>query len=583
MGRRNKGRGSNKKKRGGKSKQQSHEHNNNNNEEGASDTIVPQAFEEELPDELRFNVGDRVDCHMGDDTWASGTIIMTNWENDMGDIFPYRIRLDNGMITYAPVDMDDCIKRSSTHAVDVNVFKVGSRVECLRNGIWSIGTVTNRHQSWLEDDPVGSAPYYIRFDSQPGISAFFLGPASGIKSSKAEQMMDAELRFGVGDRVECSVGDDRQNVRKWLPGTIIKTHYKEPTFGDGFVAPYQIRLDIGRLIYAPADEDSTIRKIDSPAPACWICYDDEQTEHNKIVRECACRGEENGYVHLGCLAKLAIAKAGNKYQEGIDDENPFNRCITCKQEFRTDSESFSALAKRCMGEYGDKMGNPWYGTATSMIIRLMIMESRSYEEDSGRYDFAEKMLLNRCDAIIQCINLGGPNTPHLMLDLSRLYDVLAIVHEEKGELDKMKETLDRSLRLIVSLENGTPSRRKIKILSSLAKHACLVGDTIVAVKHYEKCISIMRGQAKENDILLATLLLKSGNLELELGNTERGIEQISESVDTMTTVYGCDDELVSKLGSSFDKICEGDLRSIPKALLVRVDFPRAPLYSSRSF
>jgi len=103
-----------------------------------------------------------------------------------------------------------------------------------------------------------------------------------------------------------------------------------------------------------------------------------------------------------------------------------------------------------------------------------------------------------------------------------------------------------------------------------------VGDTNVAVKHYEKCISIMRGQAKENDILLATLLLKSGNLELELGNIERGIEQISESVDTMTTVYGCDDDLVSKLGSSFDKICEGDLRSIPKALLVRVDFPRAP-------
>jgi len=233
-----------------------------------------------------------------------------------------------------------------------------------------------------------------------------------------------------------------------------------------------------------------------------------------------------------------------------------------------------------MREHGDKIGNPWYGTATSMFIQLLIMESRSYEEDSGRYDFAEKMLLNRCDAIIQGINLGGPTTPHLMLDLSRLYEVLALVHEEKGELDKMKQTLDQSLRLIVSLENGAPSRRKIKILSSLAKHACLVGDTNDAVKHYEKCISIMRGQAKENDILLATLLLKSGNLELELGNTERGIEQISESVDTMTTVYGCDDELVSKLGSSFDKICEGDLRSIPKSLLVRVDFPRAPPYLS---
>jgi len=435
MGRRNKGR-STKKKRGGKSKQSTPK---NNNEEGAS--------EEERPDELRFNVGDRVDCNIEDNTCLSGTVIMRNWEDDTGDIFPYRIRLDDNWITYAPVDTDNCIKRSSTLAVDVDAFKVGSRVECLRNGTWSTGTVTKCHPYWLDDDPVGSAPYYIRFDSQPGISEFFLGPANGIKSSKVEQTTDAELRFNVGDRVECAVGsprDQNSNSRRWLPGTIVKQWYSEVTFGDNFLAPYQIRLDIGRLIYAPADEDVTIRKYDYPAPSCWICYDDEQTEHNKIVRECACRGEENGYVHLGCLAKLAIAKAGNKYLD-IDDENPFDRCITCKQEFRTNSKSFSALAKRCMAEFGDEIGNPWYGTATSMFIRMMIMESRSYEEDSKRYDFAEEMLLNRCDAIIQCINLGGTNTPHLMLELSRLYDVLAIVYEEKMELDKMKETLDKSL------------------------------------------------------------------------------------------------------------------------------------------
>ena len=109
MGRRNKGRGSTKKKRGGKSKQQSSPKNNNDGEPPHNTTSTP------APNlsELRFIVGDRVDCHLGDDIWASGTVIMRNWEimEEDGDgelkIVPYRIRLDDGNSIYAPVDTDD--------------------------------------------------------------------------------------------------------------------------------------------------------------------------------------------------------------------------------------------------------------------------------------------------------------------------------------------------------------------------------------------------------------------------------------------------------------------------------------------
>ena len=177
--------------------------------------------------------------------------------------------------------------------------------------------------------------------------------------------------------------------------------------------------------------DATIRKSNTPAPTCWICYETEQSKSNIIVRECACRGESNGYVHVDCLVKLAIAKADNKHQEGIDDENPFTQCITCKQEFRKASLSYHYLAAGCF---------------------------------------------------------------------------------------------------------------KAFVLSSLATHAYLVGNTSAAIERSEECISLTRGQAKESDMLLATLLIRSGNLELELelGNTERGFEQFSESVNIMTVVYGRD-------------------------------------------
>ena len=191
MGRRNKGRGSSKKKRGGKS-QRSISTPKNNNEEGAS--------EEERPDELRFNVGDRVDCNIEDDTCLSGTVIMRNWEDDTGDIFSYRIRLDDNWITYAPVDTDNCIKRSSTLAVDVNAFKVGSRVECLRNGTWSTGTVTHCNPDWLDVDPIGSGPYMIQYDSEPlGDELLFWGPGNYIKQSKAEQIVEScDLMWAIG-------------------------------------------------------------------------------------------------------------------------------------------------------------------------------------------------------------------------------------------------------------------------------------------------------------------------------------------------------------------------------------------------
>jgi len=179
------------------------------------------------------------------------------------------------------------------------------------------------------------------------------------------------------------------------------------------------------------------------------------------------------------------------------------------------------------------------------------------------------MFVNRLND--KSVQLSYREAFQLMLDHARLMYDVSFVYEEKGELDTMKKVLDKSLSLIKKLEKGTPSRRKVNILSSLATHAHLVGDLNVAMERYEECISLTRGQAKENDILLATLLLKSGNLELELGNTERGIEQITESVDIMKVVYGRNHIKVVQFAECLDTIQKGRLEKIPKKLM-RLDF-----------
>ena len=66
------------------------------------------------------------------------------------------------------------------------------------------------------------------------------------------------LRFSPGDRVECNVGT-------WAPGKVLRLWYQEQGMPEP--APYQIELDDGRFIFAPADVDECVRALSTPTPA----------------------------------------------------------------------------------------------------------------------------------------------------------------------------------------------------------------------------------------------------------------------------------------------------------------------------
>lgn len=70
-----------------------------------------------------------------------------------------------------------------------------------------------------------------------------------------------QLRFTVGDRVECNCGE-------WKVGTVVKLFYTQKSFKEGMCAPYQIQLDDPkpdgrpRLIFAPSDKETVVRKFE---------------------------------------------------------------------------------------------------------------------------------------------------------------------------------------------------------------------------------------------------------------------------------------------------------------------------------
>ena len=62
------------------------------------------------------------------------------------------------------------------------------------------------------------------------------------------------FRFAVGDKVECCLGED-----DWEVGKVVKLYYRDPQWEPERWMPYQIQLDSGDLIFAPADLDACIR------------------------------------------------------------------------------------------------------------------------------------------------------------------------------------------------------------------------------------------------------------------------------------------------------------------------------------
>jgi len=96
-----------------------------------------------------------------------------------------------------------------------------------------------------------------------------------------------QLRFSVGEDVECTKGEG-----KWSRGKVVQLMYRDDGMPPGFVAPYQIKLADGDLIYAPLDSDCSIRRPWSRSDCVRACLrgylggpKHENMHHDHILNE----------------------------------------------------------------------------------------------------------------------------------------------------------------------------------------------------------------------------------------------------------------------------------------------------------
>ena len=109
-------------------------------------------------------------------------------------------------------------------------------------------------EPWGENEPRESRLVFIgrNLDKNELEAAF----RACLATEEKKQQKKDSLRFKVGDVVECNTG----GKKKWSAGKVVGQMYREAGMPPGMIAPYQVLLDNGSMIFAPMDDDKVIRK-----------------------------------------------------------------------------------------------------------------------------------------------------------------------------------------------------------------------------------------------------------------------------------------------------------------------------------
>jgi hypothetical protein len=70
-----------------------------------------------------------------------------------------------------------------------------------------------------------------------------------------DEIKRKSLRFAIGEKVRCNTDSG------WKKGRVVDHMYRDEYMEPGLVAPYQVKLADGDLIYAPIDCDEVIRRV----------------------------------------------------------------------------------------------------------------------------------------------------------------------------------------------------------------------------------------------------------------------------------------------------------------------------------
>ena len=316
-------------------------------------------------------------------------------------------------------------------------------------------------------------------------------------------------------------------------------------------------------MYAPRDRDKVVSKSNTYFPhACWICYENNSEEGNPIVRECACRGEDNGFVHIKCLVKLAKAKiedyGSNPFVNcSMDDPHPFVYCITCKQQFTGPARN--ALTK----EYYQLFGKKSNLVANRFTVHSICQMAECYilEGDFGRAMELLQDVVGKVEAKIKFCAASkrlDPVKERLNFFLMMLLRRLARTHERTRSLTNMKACVEKCYAVTYALNVSTSAYLEesthLHLQMLLSTYHFLIGNKIEALRLMEEVVSL----TEYGDEVFSSIQLQNcAYLNLACNNRQLCIKQLRKATDLMTVVYGSDDACVKQHNHELEELAGG--------------------------
>mmetsp|Transcript_50594 Transcript_50594/g.107778 ORF Transcript_50594/g.107778 Transcript_50594/m.107778 type:complete len:404 (+) Transcript_50594:122-1333(+) len=179
--------------------------------------------------------------------------------------------------------------------------------------------------------------------------------------------------------------------------------------------------------------------------ACYICLDDGLDEEGKpLVRDCACRGDSSGFVHMSCLVEYAREKSKLHSQHSWDNacfehfEKHWCACPICDQEYQNQLSQDLGRAILSFAEETYAV-DPSKSNRENVISQLRIMDAVSVchlTVDSWWLDEGKTQRENN--------GFDCGRQRQIEDDLALLNRLLSIVEQVKKDLQMKDEWLHRS-------------------------------------------------------------------------------------------------------------------------------------------
>lgn len=193
---------------------------------------------------------------------------------------------------------------------------------------------------------------------------------------------------------------------------------------------YRAAVDDASTKYEAAVQDAIDETAAPEAARCYICLDG-----GDLIRNCACRGPDQGFAHAGCLVRMAESHL----DENAYVNNPskyfqaLNYCGLCRHSF--EGKVYLALCRAAWQRFVvHPADDVWRANAiTKLGVALHNM---------GRIDEAERLFAQSLEITRRVYGRDH----HITKDVERLC-ACSIHANARGDVTKLKKALDIFTRL----------------------------------------------------------------------------------------------------------------------------------------